>query len=66
MRSVKITHVKLFRQRFSTEDPVETSIITTGSASRNSQSEKVESKKLFFHGVRKPFFGLQSKKAVFD
>ena len=40
---------------------------STGSASRNSQSKKVESKMPFFDCVRKPdLFGLQSKKAVFD
>ena len=44
------------------------SSFSTGSARRNSQSKKVESKKPFFDCIiRKPdLFGLQSKKAVFD
>ena len=59
MRSVKKTHVQLFRLSFS-----------TGSASRRSQSKNVASKKPFFDCVRnntKARFGLHhSKKAVFD
>ena len=39
---------------------------STGSASRNSQSKKVESKKPFFDYVRKPDLGFSRKKAVFD
>ena len=43
------------------------SSFSTGSASRNSQSKKVESKKPFFDCVRKPDLGfIQSKKVVFD
>ena len=43
------------------------SSFSTGSASRNSQSKKVESKKPFFDCVRKPDLGfIQAKKAVFD
>ena len=38
----------------------------TGSASRNSQSKKVESKTPFFDCVRKPDLGFQSIKAFFD
>ena len=38
---------------------------STGSASRNSQSKKVESKKPFFRLRKKARIGLQSKKAVF-
>ena len=49
MRSVQKTRVKLFRLSFS-----------TGSASRNSQSKKVESKKPFF--VRKPDLGFSRKR----
>ena len=56
MRSVQKTRVKLFRLSFS-----------TGSASQNSHSKKVEKKKPFFDCVRKlDLFVLQSKKAVFD
>ena len=48
MRSVKKTGVKLFRLSFS-----------TGSASRNSQSKKVEP---FFDCVRKPDLGFSRKR----
>ena len=51
MRPVKKTRVKLFRPSFS-----------TGSASRNSQSKKVESKKSFFDCVRKPDLGFSRKR----
>ena len=51
MRSVQKTRVKLFRLSFS-----------TGSASRNSQSKKVESKKPLFDCVRKPDFGFSRKR----
>ena len=50
MRSVQKTRGKLFRLSFS-----------TGSASRNSQSKKVESKKPFFDCVRKPDLGFSRK-----
>ena len=53
---------------FSTEffdwrDPVEKSSFSTGSASRNFQSKKVESKKPFFHCVRQPDLGFGRKKS---
>ena len=51
MRSVQKTRVKLFRLRFS-----------TGPASRNAQSKKVESKKPFFDCVRKPDLGFSRKR----
>ena len=50
MRSVQ-TRVKLFRLSFS-----------TGSASRNSQSKKVESKKPFFDCVRKLDLGFSRER----
>ena len=51
MRSVQKTGVKLFRLSFS-----------TGSASRNSQSKKVESKTPFFDCVGKPDWGFSRKR----
>ena len=51
MRSVQKTRVKLFRLSFS-----------TGSASRNSQSQKVESKKPVFDCVSKPDLGFSRKR----
>ena len=51
MRLVQKTRVKLFRLSFS-----------TGSASRNSQSKKVESKKPFFDCVRKLYLGFCRKR----
>ena len=57
MRSVKKTRVKLFRLSFSTGGPVE-----KRSASRNSQSKKVESKKPFFDCVRKLYLGFSRKR----
>ena len=44
------------------EDPVEKVEFSTGSASRNSQSRKVESKKPFFDCVRKPDLGFSRKR----
>ena len=60
MQSVKKTRVKLFRLSFSTQS--KKSSFSTGSASRKSQSEKVESKKPFFDCVRKPDFGFSRKR----
>ena len=51
MRSVQKTRVKLFRLSFS-----------TGGSSRNYQSEKVESTKLFFDCERQPDLGFSRKK----
>ena len=51
MRWVKKTRVKLCRLSFS-----------TGSAGRNSQSKKIESKKTFFDCVRKPDLGFSRKR----
>ena len=51
MRLVQKTRVKVFRLSFS-----------TGSASRNSPSKKVEPKKPFFDCVRKPGLGFSRKR----
>ena len=61
MRSVQKTRVKLFRLSFSTGGSKKSSF-STGSASRNSQSQKVESKKPFFDCVRKPDLGFSRKR----
>ena len=62
MPSVKKTRLKLFRLSFRLEDPVEKVEFSTGSARRNSQSKKVESKKPFFDCVRKPNLGFSRKR----
>ena len=63
MRSVQKTRVQLFRLSFSTggSNRKSQSSFATESASRNSQSKKVESKKPFFDCVRKPDWGFGRK-----
>ena len=58
MASVKKTRLEVFRLSFRLEE-VE---FSTGSARRNSQSKKVESKKPFFDCVRKPNLGFSRKR----
>ena len=73
MRSVQKTHIQFFRLSFLTGGSSRKSFLTggssrktpsfsTGSASRNSQSKKVESKKPFFDCVRKPDLGFSRKR----
>ena len=62
-RFKKRVRVKLFRLSFRLKDPVEkVEFFDCGSASRNSQSKKVESKKPFFDCVRKTDSGFSRKR----
>ena len=57
MRWVQETRVNFVRLSFSISR-----CFSTGSASRKNQSQKVESKKLFFDCVRKPDSGFSRKR----
>ena len=63
MQSVQKTRVKFVRLSFfDWRIQSKKSSFSTGSASRNSQSKKVESKKPFFGCVRKPDLGFSRKR----
>ena len=63
MRSLKETQEKTFSTEvFDWRIQPKKSSFSTGSASRNSQSKKIESKKPFFDCVRKPYLGFSRKR----